>query len=369
MDTITHGLLGATVAQLGFRQRIGRDATWAAVVATIVPDLDILVAPLLTLTGTELDEFSVISNHRGISHSLLMIPVLSLVVTTLWWWFRRRNMDNQTTGPVNKDKPPPFWLLFLAVFLPMLTHPFLDWCTTYGTQLLAPFTNRRFGIDAIAIVDIIYTPVLILTLLACFVVRKVKSDPRRLTLVIGWTGFGISMAYITSGLAMREWALSRMRAAVALNTLSDLEQAKFNAYPQLGTIFLWRGTVQTPEHWQAGKINLMHRVPASDIKLNSVAVDDNEWVRRARELPQVKVFDWFTMGQTRAVYSHRNGDQIVDFYDMRYGIRPESLESIWSVRATYDKLANMWTVEYVHAHRGHALREMAGQVWRDIWTP
>ena len=43
MDTITQGLLGAVTAQLGFRQRIGRETTWVAAAAGIMPDLDILI--------------------------------------------------------------------------------------------------------------------------------------------------------------------------------------------------------------------------------------------------------------------------------------------------------------------------------------
>ena len=43
MDPLTQGLLGAATAQFGFRQKIGRDATWMAFLAAMAPDLDILV--------------------------------------------------------------------------------------------------------------------------------------------------------------------------------------------------------------------------------------------------------------------------------------------------------------------------------------
>ena len=132
MDTITQGLLGAATAQLGFRQRIGKDATWLAALAGIVPDLDIFVQPLMTLSGRETDDFTRTVIHRGISHSLVMVPVFSLLITLLWRRFRR-----------SSKSPKPFALLYACVFVALLSHPLLDWTTSYGTQLLAPFTDRR----------------------------------------------------------------------------------------------------------------------------------------------------------------------------------------------------------------------------------
>ena len=66
MDTITQGLLGAVTAQLGFRQRIGRDATWVAAAAAVVPDLDIFIVPLMSMTGMEVDSLAQLRYHRGL---------------------------------------------------------------------------------------------------------------------------------------------------------------------------------------------------------------------------------------------------------------------------------------------------------------
>ena len=53
MDTITQGLLGAATAQLGFRRKLGRGATWAAALTAMLPDLDIFAAPLMRAVGVE----------------------------------------------------------------------------------------------------------------------------------------------------------------------------------------------------------------------------------------------------------------------------------------------------------------------------
>ncbi len=345
---------------MGFRQRIGRDATWAAVAATIVPDLDIFISPLLSLTGAETNGFSMISGHRGITHSLLMVPVMSLAVGGLWWWFRRK------VRPEAKDVS--FWLLFFCVFSAMLTHPLLDWCTTYGTQLFLPLTEHRYAIDTVPIVDIIYTPILILTLLVCFIIRRVKADSGRATLIIGWIGFGLSVGYLTAGYGLGRLALAEGKAAMA-KSFPCRGECEYKAYPQLGTNFVWRVTRRCPEGWAAAKVNVLFDSSSELIKMRQEKIVDNEWVRRAREFPEVKLFEWFTMGQMRANYWRVNHQQVVEFFDMRYGVRPESMESIWSVRATFDETWGQWSVEYVQHHHDRPFGSIAREVWRDIWNP
>jgi len=372
MDTITHGLLGAVTAQLGFRQKIGRDATWAAIVGGIIPDLDIFIAPLMTLTGSEVEDFTFITTHRGITHSLLVVPFLSLATAGLWWWFRRKVYVN----PPETDKAEPstpFWLMFLCVFLAMLSHPILDVGTTYGTQLLAPLSNHRFAIDAIPIVDLIYTPILILTLLICYLIRKFKSDSRKPTLIAGWIGFGLSMLYFVAGFCLNRYVIAQMQQSqsqIVEVKAGTSDPCEYHAYPQIGTIFVWRVTRHCDHNWQVAKMNvLLGRTSIDPEKINSAKIADNQWIRQASRLPQVELFKWFALGQTRADYSQRNGDHIVDFYDMRYGLYPQSLESLWSARATYDTFTNRWTVEYVRPNRDHTMKRLASQVWRDLWTP
>jgi len=294
MDTITQGLLGAATAQLGFRQRIGKDATWLAALAGIVPDLDIFVQPLMTLSGRETDDFTQTVIHRGLSHSLVMVPIFSLLIALLWRRFRR-----------SSKSPQPFALLYACVFVALLSHSLLDWTTSYGTQLLAPFTDRRFALDFMPIIDIFYTPALILTLAACYVVRRVKSDSRNLTLFVGWIGFGLSTAYILTGGVMKTLAIQTMQKhfppeASAESTASA--HGRYQAYPQIGTIFLWRITYRDDTTWAAGRVNLLFRAQPH---INHATIHSNLWTDKAQQLDETKTFEWFAMGQIRQVYRKR----------------------------------------------------------------
>lgn len=364
MDTITHGLLGGVVAQLGFRERIGRDATWAAVAAAVVPDLDIFIAPIVNLTGAETDGFAAVSSHRGVTHSFLVIPLIALAAAGLWWWFRRKAGAN--------GRSVPFWLLYLGVLLPMCTHPLLDAMTSYGTQLLAPLTNHRFAIDAVPIVDIIYTPILILTLLGCYLARKRRPDGPRAGLRIGWIGFAISVAYLAAGVGFNQLVISRMRH-VAGETCSTRGgspgPAEYRAYPQLGTIFVWRGTRHCPDSWTTYRLNILYGADPATGESNTVQVVEDDWIRRARQLPPVRTFEWFALGQTRATSRREDGRHVVEFMDMRYGLSPASPVSIWSLRAVFDPALQSWEVEMVHPHRRAGLGTLARRSVRDIVRP
>jgi inner membrane protein len=375
MDSITHALLGAVTAQLGFRQKIGRDATWLAALSALTPDLDVLVVPLLSLTGTETDDLAQLTTHRGLSHSLLMVPLMALPLAAGWWYFRRRinnrhNHDQDVAGdgsisqqPV-KPRQSPFSLLYLCLLTAMMAHPLLDLVTTYGTQLFLPFTHRRFAIDAVPIVDIIYTPILILTLLACYLVRRLSPRPAiRSTLVIGWAGFLFSCAYIAAGWGMHNLAISR---AMAVASGQERHVTSANAYPALGTIFLWRTVLRTDDGWGVARVHLFSR---SLPTIRYAPQADNEWVRRAERLEEVKVFDWFARSQLRADYSRQDGRHVVEFDDMRYAPTADSLESLWSLRATFDSPGQPPRVERVRHYHGGRFSRMVGQSWHDIWNP
>lgn len=122
MDSITQVLLGAVTAQLGFRQRIGKDASWVAAGSALLPDLDLLAGPILSLTGVEHTDSDMFMMHRGMSHSLLLVPFLGFVIAVMWWRFRQMyNKRNEKSG---KDNANPFWLLYLCVLVALFMHRF-----------------------------------------------------------------------------------------------------------------------------------------------------------------------------------------------------------------------------------------------------
>jgi len=386
MDPLTQGLLGATTAHLGFRRRLGGGAGWAAALAAMLADLDIALIPLLRRFDVGLDEFAMLRHHRGLSHSLVMIPVFALIVAYPWWRRRKRLAAAQYKPPV-VDKtthpeivaqpaaPPPrapsFWCFFGCTFVAAASHPLLDVCTTYGTQLLAPFSSMRLALHAVPIIDLFYTSILILTLLLCLAAGKLsrRRKPRG-PLVVAWLGFLLSLSYLGGGYALRYLAARQARELAEAKISPGTEKIlRADAYPYLGTIFLWRTTVETDRRWFAARLRpLGSRDPAA-IRQESVRKSGHVLIRRARKLPRVQTYEWFAMGRLRGQVRREKGEQIVEFHDMRYGRKPESVESMWPLRVTYGRAGEPPKARRAKHLRKRPRGEMLKEVWKEIITP
>ena len=109
-----------------------------------MPDIDVFLgwAPWASL-----------ATHRGWTHSLLggvlfMPPVLAGLLWLLDRWQLRRR------GQFPSGLPMRFGWLVVLSYLGTLTHPFLDWQTSYAIQLFAPFDSRWYHADTLFILDV-----------------------------------------------------------------------------------------------------------------------------------------------------------------------------------------------------------------------
>src|SRR5262249_46122287 len=136
MDTITHGALGAAAAQSALSRRLPRGAGLVGAVGGMAADLDIFIYSFNDPTVSW-------TFHRHFTHSLIFIPLGGLIVA-LPFLLMKRFKDHKRE-------------VVLAAIIGYATHGLLDAFTSYGTQLLWPFTNLRVAWDWIGIVDPVYT--------------------------------------------------------------------------------------------------------------------------------------------------------------------------------------------------------------------
>ena len=136
MDPLTHSLLGASLGYAAFGRRLGRTAAGVGGLAAFVPDADIFIR-------SAADPLLAIEYHRHFTHSLLFAPVGAAVVAS-FWLIRPRWRDH-------------FAALWVCALVAYFSHALLDAATSYGTQLMWPFTDERFGWDFIAVVDPAFT--------------------------------------------------------------------------------------------------------------------------------------------------------------------------------------------------------------------
>jgi len=141
LDNITHTLAGALLGQMGLKRR-SRFAFAACLLGANAPDIDVFAPLAFPVDGIEF--------HRGPLHGVFAWPLLAAGIVALLSLVSALLPPRPGSLPF---RPGP---LFVVAFLAVLTHPFLDWLTTYAIALLAPFSWRWSSGDAIFIIDWVY---------------------------------------------------------------------------------------------------------------------------------------------------------------------------------------------------------------------
>src|SRR5690349_2661868 len=123
-------------------KRQSRYAMAACLLGANAPDIDVFAPMIIPVDG--------ISFHRGPIHSVFAWPILAAGIVAILWLLDRLRTPPPGTIPFRAGP------LFVVAFLAVLTHPFLDWLTTYAIALFAPVSERWYSGDAIFIVDWVY---------------------------------------------------------------------------------------------------------------------------------------------------------------------------------------------------------------------
>ena len=302
MDPLTQGLLGASCGQALYGRALGRGAVvWGAVIG-MSPDLDVV----LNATGP-MGEWLW---HRGFTHALWYGPALGpLLGWLLWRW---------------KGGRPRDWVGLAVVAL--FTHPLLDVFTSYGTQLFAPFSRRRFALDAVGIIDPAYS-VLLAAAVAVALWRGAGSRGAR---GAAWAALGLSTAYLFAGLEFNRRA---EEMAVAQLRREGVQDVRVNAYPTLFQLPLRRVVARSSHEIRVGWLSLLAPERISWARFEEA---QGPLVRAARETREAGVLEWFAMGQTAARLETTEEGATVEIDDLRYGLPRAPRDGLWGVRVHLD---------------------------------
>jgi inner membrane protein len=126
---------------MGLKQH-SRFGMAACLLGANAPDIDVFVPLAFPVDGIEF--------HRGPLHAIFAWPFLAGAIVGILW------LADWCVPPKEgamRFRPGP---LFVVAFLAVLTHPFLDWLTTYAIALFAPVSWHWYSGNAIFIVDWVY---------------------------------------------------------------------------------------------------------------------------------------------------------------------------------------------------------------------
>jgi inner membrane protein len=285
MDTVTQITLGAAIGEAVLGKKIGnKAAAWGAVFG-VLPDLDVLASPFVS-------EVQALAIHRGLSHSLFFC----VVAAPLFGWLLNRY--NQKVEVRWKD-----WSLL--VFLALLTHIFIDCCTSYGTQIFQPFSNYSFSLNSIFIIDPFYTLPLAAGILTALFLHR-NSVKRRWA---NYLGLAVSSFYLLAGMGIK----------VHVNSVFEQNFAKQQIYPQKYmttpaplSIFLWTGYAEDGDSLYAGLYSVFddereiqfHRIPQNESLLAPY-----------RGQLAVERLIWFSQGY----YAAEKRSEGLIVHDLRFG--------------------------------------------------
>src|SRR5260370_42123209 len=172
MDTITHGIASALIGKAVFRgedmfashpMNRGRILTWSLMLAAIFPDSDVLRDFFSS------DKLLIVTWHRSITHSLLLLPVWALVLA----WITRAFANWR------KWEAPSFAALAGIYAVGILSHILLDLVTSFGTMIWSPLEWSRPAWDLIFIVDFTLTAILLVPQLLAWVYVHPEKEKRR----------------------------------------------------------------------------------------------------------------------------------------------------------------------------------------------
>lgn len=223
MDLLTQGLLGGALALSVADKKESRNAAVVGFAAALLADADVLISasddPLLNL------EF-----HRHFTHALIFIPLGALIAALLLWPLLRKRLELKR--------------IYGYALLGYATSGLLDACTSYGTHLLWPFSDTRIAWSIIAIIDPVFSLVLLIALIIGFKYYKP---------VTARVGLALAGCYLLLGLWQHQNAL---QLAIELAEQRGHEVQRVIVKPTLANLVLWRSVYQSNDLFHVDAIRI-----------------------------------------------------------------------------------------------------------------
>jgi membrane-bound metal-dependent hydrolase YbcI (DUF457 family) len=366
MDTITHGIAGALIGKAVFRgedmfashpMNRGRIVTWSLMLGAIFPDSDVFRDFFSS------DKLLIVTWHRSITHSLVLLPLWALLLAWITKTFARRR----------KWEAPSFLALSAIYAVGILSHILLDLVTSFGTMIWSPLEWSRPAWDLIFIVDFTLTAILLVPQLLAWAYAHPEKEKRRaigmwlvflpapfliarigeivgapisgrvvlsamviftvlfvLPALLGWgvkikhdtwnrAGFAAALLYIACTIYAHHAAFARIQKFAELERL---QVASIGALPLPPSLWHWDGLVRTERGVYELRMDLADK-PATDGELLALEhryypdAPPNSYVESAKRLPEVQKVIWFS--RFPVTRFHKEGDEaVVEISDIRF---------------------------------------------------
>lgn len=295
MDPVTHALTGASVAGGAAKGEHVRRAMLAGGLAALLPDLDVLLQK-------DSDPLFQLELHRQFSHAFTTFPLVAALLAITLHRVSRRKF--------------PLGAAFSASLLGLVSAGFLDACTSYGTQLLWPWSSERFAFNIVPVVDPLFTLLLGALLVAAF--RASNKLWRYLPV-------------LCLGLYLVHGAIQQARAHQAIRETAAARKehpTEIVLKPTLGNQTLWRAVYQHENNLQTAAVRTGLQV--------TVTMGERRPLWEASQLelpPNTRLshdLERFAVLSDRYLVAHPDQPEVIG--DARYAMLPTSLSPLWGLK-------------------------------------
>ena len=342
--SITHSFLFAVVAPFGFAwlihqlysrgiykkkaYRAGSTLFWLLFVIGVINFVPYMVTQMV--------------NYGVLSWTM----IIGAIVYLLFWRF----YVNNDADPVNASYKDWYWLFFLSIF----THPLLDSCTAYGTQLFQPFNDYRVALNNISVVDPIYT----LPFLICVIVTSMllRNSPKRR--FFNYLGIGLSTAY----LLFTFYNKSKVNE-VFENSLAEqgFEYQRYMTAPTIFNNVLWHCIAEGDSVYYQGLYSLMDQEPR--LSVWNKFPKNHEWIDAYKDDRSIKILKWFSNDYYNII---RREDGNLQLNDLRFGIFGEKAVSENDYIFHFILEEENGKIDAHQSREQPEMEEAFGQLWRRI---
>lgn len=407
MDTITHGIAGALIGKAIFggedlfgpstgvasvraknapedppQQKVspGRIVTWSLMLGAIFPDSDVLRDIFSH------DRLLIVTWHRSITHSLLMLPLWALLLAGI----------TRAFASWRKWEAPSFAGLSVIYAVGILSHILLDLVTSFGTMIWSPLKWSRPAWDLLFIVDFTFAAILLVPQWIAWVYsRPEKMWPRALgtwlvfmpvpvlvariaeaadapisgqTVLAAMTvitavfllptirawglkvrhgrwnraGFAVALTYIALTFVAHRAALARIRKFAELD---HLQVESIGALPLPPSLWHWDGLVRSERGVYELRMDLGDRsASGSDVLAHEHRyypdAPPNSYIEEAKRLPQVQKVLWFARFPVTRFYKE-GSEAVVDIFDVRFSRTTASRPPAFTYRVRFGADGNL----------------------------
>jgi inner membrane protein len=309
LDNVSHTLTGWALARAaGSRPPPG--TTLALVLASNLPDIDIVLEAR--------SDAAYILFHRGLTHSILGLVVLPVALAAgLRWAYGGRTR---------------FGWLALVSAAGVAVHLLYDVVTPWGTMLLYPFSNERYALDWLFIVDLVTWALPI----GVLVVSRRRPELGRVAVAVWLLAL---LAYGTAAAGIHRRAVA---AVVATERARGRPTAEAFAFPRPGAPWRWTGVAVAPPEAPEPRISL-YRLRGVPVEAAPAArIDrglDDPWVARALDTREGQAYLWWARVPVAEV-ERGEGTASVTLRDLRFGRRLVPAAERWTpfqIRFRYEE--------------------------------